>query len=271
MLGAGKKSMTFADTQSEIRHCLECAERDHRVRVVLALESGSRAWGFPSPDSDYDVRFVYAHPADWYLSVDLEERSDVIETTLPGDIDLVGWDLRKSLRLFWKSNPTFVEWIQSPLIYIDRGTFRRSALHLLPRLYSCESGIHHYRNMASTNFRGYLRADTVPLKKYFYVLRPLLAIRWLEKHGCAPPTRFHDLLGLLADQPELVTDVERLLALKQKTHELGVATQIPTINAFIERELERIAVIIPTKTVRTDPLAELNALFHSTLRETWSE
>jgi predicted nucleotidyltransferase len=93
------------------------------VRVLLAVESGSRAWGFESPNSDYDARFIYLHPPDWYVSVDLEEKRGVIEYPIVDEIDPNGWDLRKALRLFGKSNPAFVEWIQSPLIYLEVGSF----------------------------------------------------------------------------------------------------------------------------------------------------
>src|SRR4030095_15216748 len=116
-----------------------------------------------SPNSDFDVRFIYARPADDYLSLDLEDRRDVIEYPIVDDIDLNGWDLRKALRLFRNSNPAFVEWIQSPIVYLERGSFANAARELLPEVYFCPSGIHHYRSMAKTTFRGYLKADLVPI------------------------------------------------------------------------------------------------------------
>jgi uncharacterized protein len=178
------------NVRAEILTRMHKAEKEHGVRILLAVESGSRAWGFESPNSDFDARFIYVHPRDWYLSVGLEEHRDVIEYPIVDDIDLNGWDLRKALRLFWKSNPAFVEWIQSPIVYAQNGSFAELARSLLSSVYSCESGVHHYRSMAKTNFRGYLKADLVPLKKYFYVLRPLLAVRWLERYGTAAPIEF---------------------------------------------------------------------------------
>src|SRR6476660_157121 len=118
------------DVHTEILRRLAWAEAEHGVRIVMAIESGSRAWGFASPNRDFDVRFIYAHPREWYVAVDLEERRDVIEYGITDDIDLNGWDLRKALRLFWKSNPAFVEWIQSPIRYIERGGFRTGACAL---------------------------------------------------------------------------------------------------------------------------------------------
>lgn len=142
--------MIPTDVRAEIMRRLARTERKEGVRIVLAIESGSRAWGFASPDSDFDVRFIYARPREWYLAVDLEERRDVIEYPITDEIDLNGWDIRKALRLFWKSNPAFIEWIQSPIKYIEVGGFAQGARRLLSSVHSGESGIHHYRSMAKT-------------------------------------------------------------------------------------------------------------------------
>ncbi len=236
------------------------------MRILLAVESGSRAWGFASPNSDYDVRFIYAREPDWYLAVDLEEKRDVIEYPIVDDIDLNGWDLRKALRLFWKSNPAFVEWIQSPLLYIENGAFLQQARALLPALYSGENGIYHYRSMAKTNYRGYLKAGQVPLKKYFYALRPLLAVRWIERYGTAAPIEFHKLLHLL-DDAALLADIDALLEKKRAAPELGLADPVPSLNRFIEAELARLERPDAARLRRGDVTTPLNALFHAVLRE----
>jgi len=199
--------------REEILKRLKKTEENEDVRIIMAIESGSRAWGFASPNSDYDVRFIYLRNKDWYLAVDLEEKKDVIEYPIIDEIDLNGWDIRKSLRLYWKSNPAFVEWIQSPITYIDSGAFREESRKILPDIYSVEKGIYHYRSMAKTNYRGYLREDMVPLKKYFYVLRPLLAIKWLEKFGTAAPIEFSKVLELVDDN-ELLDNIHKLLKKK---------------------------------------------------------
>jgi len=255
------------DIHHEIMHRLALTERDEDVRILFAIESGSRAWGFASPNSDFDVRFIYVRPADWYLAVDLEERRDVIEYGITDDIDLNGWDVRKALRLFWKSNPAFVEWIQSPIKYIESGCFAAGARDLLSYVYSNESGIYHYRSMAKANYRGYLRAEMVPLKKYFYVLRPLLSIRWIERYGVAAPIEFDKLLHLIDDQPKLLSDIEKLLAKKRATPEMGLSEPISSINSFINVELERLETLNPQRSVKSTPLPQLNALFHAILAE----
>jgi predicted nucleotidyltransferase len=256
------------DIRAEILRRLAAAELEHDVRVLLAVESGSRAWGFASPDSDYDARFIYVHRRDWYLAVGLEEQRDVIEYPIVDELDVNGWDLRKALRLFWKSNPAFVEWIQSPIVYVAHGRFAAVARALLPQVYSCERGIYHYRSMAKTNHRGYLRGETVPLKKYFYVLRPLLSVRWLERNGQAAPIEFRQLLGMI-DDAALLADIDDLLARKRAAPELGRGSPIPRINAFIESELERLEHLVPPAWRPAGVVAGLDAAFRELLGEAW--
>ncbi|MBQ5939326.1 nucleotidyltransferase domain-containing protein [Massilia sp. AB1] len=257
------------DKQQEIRSRLRTAEQEHEVRVLLAVESGSRAWGFASPNSDYDGRFIYVHRPDWYLSVSLEEQRDVIEYPIVDDMDVNGWDLRKALRLFWKSNPGFVEWIQSPLVYESAGSFHARARELLPQVYSLERGVHHYRSMAKTNYRGYLQADMVPLKKYFYVLRPLLSVRWLLETQRPAPIEFSRLLPTIEGEPGLREAIDELLERKRRSPEMGLAPQVAPIQRFIEVELARQESLRIDRAHRDAVAPLLSQLFRDVLRETW--
>jgi predicted nucleotidyltransferase len=257
--------------REEIVRRIRAAERQHGVRVLFAIESGSRAWGFESTNSDFDARFIYASTPDWYLSVGLEEQRDVIEYPIVDDIDLNGWDVRKALRLFRKSNPAFVEWLQSPIVYVEHGDFAAQARALLPSVYSCTSGIHHYRSMARTNFRGYLKADLVPLKKYFYVLRPLLAVRWLQRYATPAPIEFQALLHLIDDQPELVADIAALLARKRQGLEMGLAPPVASIHRFIETEFDRLEALSMPGTQQRSDVSRLDSLFRDVLRQAWDE
>ena len=252
--------------KSEILKRLRATEQNENVRILMAIESGSRAWGFESTNSDYDVRFIYARPQDWYLTIDVEDKRDVIEYPIVDEIDLNGWDIKKALKLFWKSNPAFIEWIQSPITYIESGNFREQALHLLPQVYSTERGIYHYRSMAKTNYRGYLKAETVPLKKYFYVLRPLLSIRWLETYRTAAPIEFAKVLTLV-DDPDLTREINKLLQQKKAGREKGLIPAIPVLNQFIEVELERLETTHPEKSEKDAEIQQLNQLFQQVLKE----
>lgn len=256
------------DVHAEIMRRLARAEEEHNVRIVLAIESGSRAWGFASPNSDYDVRFIYTHAPRWYQSVDLEERRDVIEYPIVDDIDLNGWDIRKALRLFWKSNPAFAEWIQSPIRYVERGGFGAGARALLPQIYSVESGMYHYRSMAKTTARTHLREERVSLKKYFYALRPLLSVLWLERYATPAPIEFQKLLHLIDDRPALRADIDALLERKRDAPEMGLGDPVPTLNAFVEEQLARLETMRPEATRQSGAVPALNALFHAILDET---
>jgi len=262
-------AMIPSPVREEILQRIRRAEAEHDVKVLLAVESGSRAWGFESVNSDYDARFIYIHRREWYLSVGLEEKRDVIEYPIVDDIDLNGWDLRKALRLFWKSNPAFIEWIQSPILYAELGSFAASVRQLVPAIYSCVSGVHHYRSMAKTNYRGYLKAEQVPLKKYFYVLRPLLSVRWLERYRTAAPIEFSKLLQLIDDEPALLADINELLARKRAAQELGLADPVKSIDGFIEAELARLEGFSPGPAERGDVLGRLDDVFHRCLDEVW--
>lgn len=257
--------MIEESVKNEIMKRISDAESEHGVRVLYAVESGSRAWGFESPDSDYDVRFIYAHPKDWYVSVALEEKRDVIEYEILDEIDINGWDVRKALRLFWKSNPAFVEWLQSPIVYIERGSFAQTARELTPKIYSVEKGIYHYRSMAKTNYRGYLKGDMVPLKKYFYVLRPLLSIMWLEKYRQPAPIEFNKLRTLISADDCLNDLIENLLEWKKRSLEKALAPPITEINQFIESELVRLEKYDEHPGSHVNDMSILDALFHEAL------
>ena len=251
----------------EIMRRLAAVEEKEGVRILLAIESGSRAWGFASPNSDFDVRFIYARPQDWYLAVDLEDKRDVIEYPIVDDIDLNGWDVRKALQLFWRSNPAVIEWIKSPINYIDKGDFKAGMQELLDSVYTLEKGIYHYRSMAKTNYRGYLMAEMVPLKKYFYVLRPLLATRWIETYRTAPPIEFSALLHLLPNEDGLIEEIQGLLERKKVALEKELAPRIDKLNAFIEAELARLESFSVEKEEKAGGMEQLNGLFRQMVRK----
>lgn len=253
------------EIHEEIMRRIRAAEEEHDVKVLYAIESGSRAWGFASPNSDYDVRFIYAHPRDWYLAVDLEDRRDVIEYPIVDEIDINGWDIRKALKLYWKSNPAFIEWLQSPIVYVDDGKFAKAAREMMPRIASSQKGIYHYRHMAKGNFREYLKKDIVPLKKYFYVLRPLLAIQWIEKFNEPAPIEFEKLRSLVAMNTELNDAISELLERKRKSLEKELAPAVPVLNDFIAKELDRLEHYAEKPDGRDLSFDELNSLFQSSI------
>jgi predicted nucleotidyltransferase len=158
-----------------ILQCLLDIEARHKVKVLFACESGSRGWGFASPDSDYDVRFVYVNRLDWSLTV--EPGRDVIEQPISGDLDVNGWYLRKALKLLHSSNPVLLEWLRSPIVYLQDEDLAPRLRALAEQHLSLDQAYHHYVSMAKKSLRDHLLGETVRYKKYLYVLRPLLAAR----------------------------------------------------------------------------------------------
>ena len=255
--------------KEEIIKRLKATEKEHDVRILYACESGSRAWGFASPDSDYDVRFIYMHTRDWYLTFDVERQRDVIEYPIVDEIDCGGWDIRKALYLFTRTNGALLEWLNSPVKYIEHGEFAENLRSFVPKAMNSTALCYHYSHMARRNAREYLFKDQVRLKKYFYVLRPLLAIRYIEKSNTAPPVEFEKLVHAVAPK-EIHSGIEKLLVLKRNSPEVGLGSPIPEINTFIESEVERHGEAFkgqgrPDLLTKKDIRNELNRIFQSAI------
>lgn len=229
--------------RATIGQCLRDIEATHRVKVLFACESGSRGWGFASPDSDYDVRFVYVNRLDWYLTV--EPGRDVIEQPISGELDVNGWDLRKALKLLHSSNPVLLEWLRSPIVYVQDETLAPQLRSLAEQHLSLGRAYHHYVSMAKKNLREHLLGETVRYKKYLYVLRPLLAARWIRAGRGAPPMRFAELAEATLDDTALIDEINRLLEVKMRAGEAATSPRWEGIHAFILGELEEARVHAP--------------------------
>lgn len=219
-----------------IQEKLKEIEQKENVRILHCVESGSRAWGFASSDSDYDVRFIYVRNKEDYLK--LEKTRDVIEWQLDDTLDINGWDIQKALRLLHKSNPTLFEWNASPIIYRTTEEWKRAADHL-PEYFVTKAMLYHYLSMAKRNYKGYLKEETVQLKKYFYALRPLLACRWIVKEQTPPPMLFERLMDTCLDET-MQPYAQKLLRIKMETPEITRGERIECLNHYIEHSMETI-------------------------------
>lgn len=218
-----------------IEEKLDDIERENSVRILLAVESGSRAWGFPSPDSDYDVRFLYARPRDWYLSIDA--RRDVIEHPIEDLLDINGWDIRKALGLLLKANPVLSEWLCSPIRYREDRTCVQRLLGLAARVAFARPAHFHYLHLGRSAFDSKIgNCETIATKKYFYAIRPALALRWLRVRSDPPPMDLPRLRAGLRLERSLDEAIERLTVAKSATAELGAGPRIVDIDRFIEQE-----------------------------------
>ncbi|MEO9469793.1 nucleotidyltransferase domain-containing protein [Parasphingorhabdus sp.] len=233
-----------ANVQSEIESRLARIEAEDDVRILMAIESGSRAWGFPSPDSDYDVRFVFVRKRDWYLS--LSPGRDVIEQPIVDEIDLNGWDIRKALGLLLKSNAVISEWIESPIRYRKDHSVIAALGSLADGVLDGRTLAHHYANLGRNNANRWIAKDQdVPVKKYFYSLRPALAIRFLRKNpGQRPPMDLQALIDASNISRDLVADIDELVEAKKVTNEKSNGMRKPAIDLFINDELGRASEVV---------------------------
>lgn len=252
-----------SDIQSHIQGVLGEVASCDGVRILYAAESGSRAWGFGSPDSDFDVRFIYAHPPEWYLR--LAEGRDVIERPLDDRlVDLAGWDVRKTLRLLLKSNPVLYEWLSSPIVYADDGAFRPAAMALFERHASRTALAHHYHSIAKGQWRSQIDGrDQVRLKKYFYIIRPLLSLSWVATHDGPPPMALDALLAAADLAPAIRAAINALTVKKRDTPEMGLEPRLADIDGWAHVELARLdpARLDPADAPRSDTPAEADQLF----------
>ena len=220
-------------------------EKEKQVKILYAVESGSRAWGFESKDSDYDVRFIYIHPLDWYLSI--ENRRDVIEYQTSDLLDINGWDVKKALKLFKNSNPPLYKWLHSPIVYLEKSNFSKKLRTLMPKFYSSAACTHHYLSMAKRNYKAYLSHPKVNVKKYFYVLRPILACMWIEKYKTMPPMEFEKLFEAQDLKSQFRENVRKLLKKKQSGEELDVQDRIKVINEFLIEKINLLSYFASLK------------------------
>lgn len=238
-------------------------EQRENVRILYAVESGSRAWGMASPDSDFDVRFVYVRPVTDYVR--LRALRDVIElpidTTLSNPLDINGWDLIKALILFRGSNPPLMEWLHSPIVYREKGEMAARLRLLAQAHYSPMRMSYHYHSMARRTYKEYLEGRTeVSLKKYLYAIRPLFAIRWMEQNGTPPPTEFETTISGVSVANEIRSELSELLQRKREGGETGAGPVNTTLMTFIEAEMERISSTVrdlPDPAMPEDPLNAL--------------
>jgi predicted nucleotidyltransferase len=256
------------DTVRLIDARLDIVRREHNVAIPLAIESGSRAWGFPSPDSDYDCRFIYVRRREDYLS--LFPVRDVIETPLDKTFDVNGWDVAKALRLLLKGNAVVIEWLTSPIIYAADAAFRTDFHALAARLADRQLVGRHYLHLGERQRRAYFADGTqIPLKKLFYALRPAAALRWLRCHPseAVAPMHFQTLLHGCDAPPELLALVDDLIARKAVTRELGTGELPALIAAFVDTEfgVARDVFEAGPRVTTVEAEAEAQAFFHDTL------
>ncbi len=218
-----------------IKQQLKIIEEKENLKILFACESGSRAWGFPSMDSDYDVRFIYIRPVEWYISID--DKKDTLEFPINDELDISGWDVKKALKLFRSSNAVIYEWLQSPIVYFQNQDFVESLKNIFPEYFSIRAGIHHYLSMAKTCYKEDLEKDQVRLKKYFYAIRPVLAGKWIMENNQVPPMDLPSLRKLISNNTVANKTIDTLLQLKSVGFENDTIEKDSQLNDFLYQEM----------------------------------
>lgn len=240
-------------------------ETDHNVTVLYACESGSRAWGFASTNSDFDVRFIYVPKIDWHL--DIDRQRNVIDSQIPEyDLDCSGWSLGKTLGLLRRSNPALLEWLNSPLTYVIKPEWAELKEFALKQ-FNPDAAFNHYLNLATGTWKRFIwDHNDVIYKKYFYALRPLFANEWVLKYGTMPPTEYETLVADYSPAPALQAALDELMALKMAGDETRVGPRIPELDNFIWNKMDEFRKIQVKAPEKPDD-EYLKAFFRRTIRK----
>ncbi|HZG70697.1 MAG TPA: nucleotidyltransferase domain-containing protein, partial [Chondromyces sp.] len=231
-------------------------EEIHHIKVLYAVEAGSRAWRVASENSDYDARFIYVHHRDWYLSIDPQssrKKRDVIELPINDSLDINGWELTKALRLFRKSNPTLLEWLQAVIVYKQADFFIDKMRKLEAEVFNSKVVLYHYLNMARKNYR-IIQSGNLNVKLYIHTIRPLMACKWIECHDSFPPNNIHHLVDSVVLDRELKHSINQILMWKMEGNERKDQMMLKDINQFIDEEIQCVEGYVKTVTgEKADP------------------
>lgn len=216
-------------------------EKEENIKILLAIESGSRAWGFAGSDSDYDVRFIYVRDKDFYLRLDTTK--DVLEYSINDLLDINGWDLSKTLKLLYSSNPTLFEWLESPIVYKTTPEIKELK-EVSKKYFSKVKMVNHYYHVAKEHYDNYIRnTNEIKLKKYFYVLRALSSAKYVLENNINPLVKFDNLrkIGIPSEYNKII---DELLNIKISNSEKKTILRNEKLDYYIENELSRLDEII---------------------------
>ncbi len=239
-------------------------EKEYNISIILAVESGSRAWGFESKDSDYDVRFIYKKPKDEYLKI--VEGEDVIVLPVDNDLDFHGWDIKKALFLMYKSNPSFFEWLNSPIKYVVNDDFKKLK-KLSNHYFNPKTAIHHYYSLAESQVSQTVDKQThVCVKKYLYYIRGLLAAMYIYNKKTPAPVLFQDLLKEI-DDLQVLKEIQKLLAIKKQSIESSQVFRNPIIDTYLIDIKKKIDESINLLDKKNNSFDDLDEYFRSVISE----
>lgn len=247
--------------KATIQQKLNQLEQQYNIKILFASESGSRGWGFPSPDSDYDVRFIFKRPVEEYLTI--QKKNDQLTFPVNDELDISGWDLDKTLQLVTKSNSSPIEWLQSPIVYGEVQGFRDDLWSLCEHYFCARTCTHHYLGIAK-GAMATIEGETIKIKKLFYVLRPLLAAQWCIEKRTLPPMNINPLMQLLPDN--LKQEVEALINLKAASEEQFMINIHPELKIWINDTFNKCIQESATLEKKQPEIAKADIFFRNTIK-----
>jgi len=251
--------------KEEIKKKISEMESEYNIKILHACETGSRGWGFPSPDSDYDVRLIYVHPEEWYIS--LSEQKDSLELMLnDNNLDITGWDLRKALRLMTKSNASLFERMQSPIVYQTDTDFMIELNAVAQAFFSPRATLHHYLSMAKKSVVGFAGQESVKFKKLFYALRAATACKWIFDKGSIPPIVFMEMVDHLELDAKLIVEIKEMMRVKGRENEGYMHKPSPIVLAYIRAQILKAGKEATALGKGSGEVEELNNLLRKTLK-----
>ena len=272
-------SSTISETRDDIQQCLKALGKQNNIKILFAAEAGSRAWGFESPQSDYDVRGIYARPIKNYLGLD--EAPEQIDKTIKyrdTEIDISLWDIRKALKLFRKWNPTLWEWLRSPTIY-KHGNIRNRLIKI-GTPYNSLTQMNHYLHLSESHYQRFIEShEEIIIKKYLYTIRHIMCCVWIATKETPPPVPFNDLRLELYDnlshevypnQRKIQSEIFHLLTLKKTHSESSIISHKPEINLYIVTLIERYSKWLANhknRSIPDDMVEDLDKLFLETMSD----
>lgn len=251
------------DINAAIISRLREIENTEDIQILYACESGSRAWGFASPDSDFDIRFIYKRPLKDYVV--LKDLPDTLEYPIQDNLDYSGWDFKKFLFHLYKSNGVMFEWLQSPIAYRDIQGFRNTFQKLMADYFNPRSTINHYLGLTKRTYLDFGESTEVKLKKYFYILRPLMAASWIHRKKTIPPMDFESLLASADWDNRILSLVSELKQKKERSDESQLIPRITDLESFVTEKMQYYEANLPENPECGKDISELNNLFFSSV------
>ncbi len=255
---------------TDIKQCimqkLKDTETQYHVRIPLAIESGSRGWGFASPDSD--CRFIYVHERDWYISV--FEKKDIIEYQADKVFDINGWDIRKVLKHIIKSNAVIFEWLSSNEVYIKDWRVASILNELATRFFNPVAVSYHYLSIAQNKLNEIVSDSEVRLKKYFYILRPIANLNFIYQHGKMPYMEYDKTIAEIDINKAVYDEIQTISRIKQASNESFIIKNNDILIDYFNEEIELFKDRINEyKVEKNKDYEEVDTVFKSIIEMMW--